>query len=538
MLYMLRHISRVTPCCVARMQDLEARQKTSESEGGGGPRVSKRAMIANLFNMSTPSTPSTSTPLPPRQVTTENEGWGQDDGSINLSPAAGGMGLSGLPPLLKRVVEQYESMRDAASSDITLHDVMRIQLERLRAECDELRSDYEALFNERKALQSLVNQGGDDNDSRQLAVELAQAQDALSTLRAQFHALLVEKEKLLSQPSPLAMPAAAAGAGVASSRIVGGGGSGGPNPFDGQGEFAEERFPCMPSNPFGGDGDGNGDDFFASGSATPRGGRCSGIWRESEEAAGGRDLFAAADAEGGDAPGFAAASLRGASASQRGKGGGGKGEPDRAKLRAAPESELEGEFDAEGGGVLPGAPGGTPNPFSGAESVQTGLETAEDQEEIAEEDALSFDPVNQNSVTGSVGNAALVEPPSGEQEIAEEVARDAAEAARDVAAVVAAVAAEAEDCAADGGVQEEEGLGARRSQETTAPSAVSELGLTREPGAGGDDCRPFGVKLKKAGSRATNRGGVLGGGEAGKVEEATSAPVNPFGESGGWLVLC
>ena len=180
----------------------------------------------------------------------------------------------------------------------------------------------------------------DDDDSRQLAVELAQAHDALSALRAQFQALLAEKEELLSQLRPHAMPAAAAGAGMVSARVVGAEGSGGPNPFDTQGGATEEHVPRMASNPFGGDGD----DLFAAGSAVPRGESRASSAREGEESRGGQDLCAYAG--GRDVVGSvtaaasvgsvtAAAASCGVSASHRDEDDGSKGEPNGAVLRAA-----------------------------------------------------------------------------------------------------------------------------------------------------------------------------------------------------------
>lgn len=171
------------------LQELEAKQHISQAESAGGARVSKRAMIANLFNVSTPSTPATAAPVatPPSRASADDEGK---------------MGLAGLPPLLRRAVEQWETLRDGARSDVTLQDVMRMQVERLRAECDELRSDYEALFNERKVLQSMIKDGGGSGgDATQLALELAQAHDALAALQRE-HAQLqkqMEQERALQR---------------------------------------------------------------------------------------------------------------------------------------------------------------------------------------------------------------------------------------------------------------------------------------------------------------------------------------------------
>lgn len=88
-------------------------------------------------------------------------------------------------------MEQWEKLRDGASSEVVLHDVMRIQIDRLRGELDELRSDYEALFKERKVLQSMIQDvGAGGSDSAQLAVELAQAHDALGSLQEERTHLL------------------------------------------------------------------------------------------------------------------------------------------------------------------------------------------------------------------------------------------------------------------------------------------------------------------------------------------------------------
>jgi hypothetical protein len=129
-------------------------------------------------------------------------------------------------------------MRDESSSDIVLQDVMRIQVERLRLECEELRSDYEALFNERKALQSLVNRGGND-DNRQLAVELAHAHDSLAALKdthSQLQQDMLRKEHEL-RSTALELAALRSRAAGGGSRSVWGGGQAGSsapasaNPF-------------------------------------------------------------------------------------------------------------------------------------------------------------------------------------------------------------------------------------------------------------------------------------------------------------------
>jgi len=118
-------------------------------------------------------------------------------------------------------VEQWEKLRDGASSEVVLHDVMRIQIDRLRGELDELRSDYEALFKERKVLQSMIQDvGAGGSDSAQLAVELAQAHDALGSLQEERTHLL---RQLLEQQRAQGDASAMRGAGG----DWGGGGAGG-----------------------------------------------------------------------------------------------------------------------------------------------------------------------------------------------------------------------------------------------------------------------------------------------------------------------
>jgi hypothetical protein len=108
-------------------------------------------------------------------------------------------------------VEQWEKLRDGASSEVVLHDVMRIQIDRLRGELDELRSDYEALFKERKVLQSMIQDAGaGSSDSAQLAVELAQAHDALGSLQEERTHLL---RQLLEQQRAQGDASAMRGAG-------------------------------------------------------------------------------------------------------------------------------------------------------------------------------------------------------------------------------------------------------------------------------------------------------------------------------------
>ena len=104
------------------------------------------------------------------------------------------------------------------SSEVVLHDVMRIQIDRLRGELDELRSDYEALFKERKVIQSMIQDAGaGSSDAAQLAVEFAQAHDALGSLQEERTHLL---RQLLEQQRAQGDASAMCGA-------VGDGGGGG-----------------------------------------------------------------------------------------------------------------------------------------------------------------------------------------------------------------------------------------------------------------------------------------------------------------------
>ena len=157
-----------------RVEELEAQQKRQLAENMGTGRVSKRALMANLFGLST----SASTSASPVAE--------QSRGEVNL-PGDQDIGCAGLPPLMQQALDQYEGLREGAAAEVTLQDVLRVQVEKMRLENDELRSDYEALFHERKLLQSLSLESGAGNgitmpDTQQLAVELASANDALAAL--------------------------------------------------------------------------------------------------------------------------------------------------------------------------------------------------------------------------------------------------------------------------------------------------------------------------------------------------------------------
>ena len=142
---------------LSSLQELEAVERQRQAEATSNTRVSKRAMIANLFNISTP---------PTAPIVTDAAALGNktasptgDRRSVGSAGVAGGgkghheyinlgsgedarAGRTSLPPLLLCAIAQYEEMRDSAASDVTLQDVLRIQVERLRVECDEFCSDH------------------------------------------------------------------------------------------------------------------------------------------------------------------------------------------------------------------------------------------------------------------------------------------------------------------------------------------------------------------------------------------------------------
>ena len=184
-----------------RVEELEAQQKRQLAENMGTGRVSKRALMANLFGLSTSASPA----IPVHGLVAE-----QSRGEVNL-PGDQDIGCAGLPPLMQQALDQYEGLREGAAAEVTLQDVLRVQVEKMRLENDELRSDYEALFHERKLLQSLSLESGAGNgitmpDTQQLAVELASANDALAALEQVHNYITTELHKhvLLEQRFPAA----------------------------------------------------------------------------------------------------------------------------------------------------------------------------------------------------------------------------------------------------------------------------------------------------------------------------------------------
>ena len=187
-----------------RVEELEAQQKRQLAENMGTGRVSKRALMANLFGLSTSASPA----IPVHGLVAE-----QSRGEVNLpgDQEDAGVGCAGLPPLMQQALDQYEGLREGAAAEVTLQDVLRVQVEKMRLENDELRSDYEALFHERKLLQSLSLESGAGNgitmpDTQQLAVELASANDALAALEQVHNYITTELHKhvLLEQRFPAA----------------------------------------------------------------------------------------------------------------------------------------------------------------------------------------------------------------------------------------------------------------------------------------------------------------------------------------------